>query len=95
MASLQHRLISRVSGFSRGYNSSNQTLTSSQDLAVCSRQRARISAGFANVSALNLILALSLGTLVIVTNLCLDFLIEFIAKVFPIGEVNASGMDLQ
>ncbi|KAI0441135.1 hypothetical protein F4803DRAFT_563304 [Xylaria telfairii] len=59
MASLQQRLISRVSGSGPGHNLSNLTLASPQDLAVCSRQRARTTAGFANVSALNLILALS------------------------------------
>ncbi|KAI1733858.1 hypothetical protein F4680DRAFT_471695 [Xylaria scruposa] len=61
MASLQYSLLLRISDDYTEYNSSPLTLTSSEDLAICSRQRARISAGFANVSALNLILVLSLA----------------------------------
>ncbi|TRX94074.1 hypothetical protein FHL15_005152 [Xylaria flabelliformis] len=49
----------------------------------CVEQRTRISAGFANVSALNLILVLSVGTAVILTNLCLDLLVELLAKFSP------------
>ncbi|KAI0195548.1 hypothetical protein EV127DRAFT_477269 [Xylaria flabelliformis] len=83
MAALQYSLLSRISDAYLEYNSSSSTLTSPEDLAICSRQRARISAGFANVSALNLIIVLSLGTAVIVTNLCLDLLVELLAKFFP------------
>jgi hypothetical protein len=90
MILLQQSLIARIAGGSNpDFSLLAENLTSSADLAVCSRQRARlgVGGGFANVSALGLFLTLALGMLIIVTNLSRNSIMGLVGRFYPIVRV--------